>query len=65
MSLLLVLECTGQAQALEMSFDNSVFSDICYFGATLVGDEKPKPIAITLPHKLSDIAERWRAYANL
>jgi hypothetical protein len=46
MSLLLVLECIGQAQALDVSFDNSVFSDICYFGETLVGDEKPKPIAI-------------------
>lgn len=62
MSLLLVLECIGQAQALELSFDNSVFSDICYFGETLVGEEKPKPVAITLPQKLSDIAERWRAY---
>ena len=52
----------GQAQALDVSFDNSVFSDICYFSETLVGDEKPKPVAITLPQKLSGIAERWRAY---
>lgn len=62
MSLLLVLECIKQAQALGVSFDNSVFSDICYFGKTLVGEEEPKPAAITLPRKLSDISERWRAY---
>jgi hypothetical protein len=62
MSLLLVLECIGQAQALGLSFDNSVFSDMCYFGETLVGEETPKPVAITVPRPLSDIAERWRAY---
>jgi hypothetical protein len=45
-----------------VSFDNSAFSDICYFGEILAGEEKPKPIAIALPQKLNDIAERWRAY---
>ncbi|MGH6710466.1 MAG: hypothetical protein ACREEK_16000 [Bradyrhizobium sp.] len=62
MSLLLVLECIGQAQASGVSFDNSLFSDICYFGEAVAGAEEPKPVAITLPHKLIDISERWRAY---
>jgi hypothetical protein len=62
MSLLLVLECIGRAQALDVSFGNAIFSDICYFGEILVGEQAPESIAITLPEELSDIAERWRAY---
>jgi hypothetical protein len=62
MSLLLVLECIGQAQRLNVSFDNSIFSDICYFGEILVGEDEPIPNTIRLPKSLSDIAERWRAY---
>ncbi|QPF83989.1 hypothetical protein IC762_30830 [Bradyrhizobium genosp. L] len=62
MSLLLVLECIGRAQALDVSFDNAIFSDICYFGEILVGEETPEPIAVTFPKELNDIAERWRAY---
>jgi hypothetical protein len=62
MSLLLVLECIGQAQRLNVSFDNSIFSDICYFGEILVGEDEPVPNAIGLPKSLIDIAERWRAY---
>lgn len=62
MSLLLVLECIGQAQALDVSFDNSVFSDICIFGKIITGEEEPNAVAITLPQELNDIAERWRVY---
>jgi hypothetical protein len=62
MSLLLLLECVGQAHVAGAFFDNSVFSDICYFGKFLSDDEKPKIVSIKIPASLKDIYERWRVF---
>ncbi|MCR6733397.1 MAG: hypothetical protein NVV83_04585 [Afipia sp.] len=62
MSLLLLLECVGQTNAAGISFDNSSFSDICYFGTFFSDGETPRIAAITVPSELADIYERWRVF---
>lgn len=62
MSLLLLLECVGQADASGAFFDNNVFSDICYFGKFLSEDEKRRIASVRIPASLKDVYERWRVY---
>ena len=62
MSLLLLLECVGQAHAAGASFGNGSFSDICYFGAVLSDDDAPTKTTVSIPPTLTDIYERWRIF---
>lgn len=62
MSLLLLLECVGQAHAAGIAFGNSSFSDICYFGTLLSDEDTPDKTAVSMPPALSDIYERWRIF---
>lgn len=62
MSLLLLLECIGQAHDAGISFDNTCFSNISYFGAMVGEEEDSESTQILLPQSLRDIADRWRVY---
>jgi hypothetical protein len=62
MSLLLLLECVGQVHAAKVTFGNSSFSDICYFGVILSDEDVPKKANVTMPPTLRDIYERWRVF---
>jgi len=63
MSLLLLIECIGRAHSAGISFDNSSFSDFCYFGEILLEDESGRTsVPVALPESLRDIAHRWRIF---
>jgi hypothetical protein len=62
MSLLLLLEYIGQAHDAGISFDNTCFSNISYFGAMIDEEEEADSTKIILPQSLRDIADRWRVY---
>jgi hypothetical protein len=62
MSLLLLLECINQARTANASFDNGVFSEMCYFGVFHAGEDRTKRRLVRIPAQLTDIYERWRIF---
>jgi hypothetical protein len=62
MSLLLLLECVGQAHAAGALFGNSSFSDACYFGMFVSDADTPEKTPVNVPPQLADIYERWRIF---
>jgi len=62
MSLLLLLECVGRARKAGTALDNRSFNDICYYGALLSDEDRPKLSTVKLPAALQDIQERWRIF---
>lgn len=62
MTLLLLLQCTGQARSAGTYLSDRSLSDICYFSALVPDDDAGKAIPVKMPDVLVDIQERWRIF---